>query len=229
VSVPPGAAAAPNVYYRDTTAGTATLTASAPGRTSATQQVVVTGAAATALAIAPASATVAAHTTKAFTAAATDGYGNTVAVTPTWTIAPGTAGTLTADGSTATFTAAAPGTGTITASLGTLTATAAVTVVRTPLRVAALGTRFSSRRLVVTLTLVSRATGAPVAGARVALAVRRGRALAATLTGTTTRAGKVVLRTRSALARGCYSASVRAIGAAGYAWNGVAPTSRRCR
>src|SRR5207302_5522857 len=84
VTVPAGSATAPAVYYRDTKAGAATLTATAGGRVSGSQTATVTAAPLAALSLSPASATVFNHAAQTFTAIGADAYGNAVGVTPAW-------------------------------------------------------------------------------------------------------------------------------------------------
>src|SRR6266545_2925825 len=71
LAIPPGATSAA-AFYRDTLAGTATITANAPGHVGATQTETVTTAQITTLTISPASATLRVGQTQTFTATALD-------------------------------------------------------------------------------------------------------------------------------------------------------------
>jgi hypothetical protein len=128
LTIPAGAGSA-GFYYADTVAATPTLTATAPGRTAATQAETVAAGPLASLALSPASASVAAAGTATFTAAGADAYGNPVAVSPAWSVPAGTPGTVSATG---VFSATAPGSGTVVAAAGSVSGAATVTVTQRP-------------------------------------------------------------------------------------------------
>jgi hypothetical protein len=120
----------PSFYYRDSKAGTATLTASGTGVTSATQNETVTAAPLASITVSPGTATVGAGGTQPFSAAGADQYGNPVSVAgATWsTNLPGASVSPTTGAST-TFTAGSiGGSGTVTATVGPTSGSASVTV-----------------------------------------------------------------------------------------------------
>ena len=82
-------------YYRDTRAGRATLTASAPGTTQAVRELnVVAGAVAQHRGDARAAREIRARGETTFTAALTDAFGNVVSASVTWSVTPASLGTL---------------------------------------------------------------------------------------------------------------------------------------
>jgi len=95
VTIPAGSSSG-SFYYKDTTAGTPTLTVSAQGATSATTQFTINdhSSAVASVAITPAASTVTAGGTKTYSATASDAYGNTWDVTSstTWSISSGAGG-----------------------------------------------------------------------------------------------------------------------------------------
>jgi hypothetical protein len=125
VSLPAGSTDVP-FAYRDTSAGTATITASAANRIAATRAVRIAPAALATLAISPASVTLAPGGTQQFTATGADAYGNAVAPATVWSIDPGTPGTVSPTGLFAAGSSA--GTGNVVASAGGITARASVVV-----------------------------------------------------------------------------------------------------
>jgi Malectin domain len=129
VSIAAGQTTSGSFYYKDTKAGTPTLTASASGFGSATQAETVNAAALATITVSPASATVSTGGTQPFTASGQDAYGNSVSVSSAgWsTTAPGTVSPPT--GSATTFTAgSSAGSGQVTATIGTVSGSADVTV-----------------------------------------------------------------------------------------------------
>jgi hypothetical protein len=129
--VPAGGSTPPAFLYKDTTAGSPTISAAASGLTSGLQSVTVSPAALARIAMAPASATVSVGATQAFAATGADAYGNPVSITgAAWSSSPASLGTLSGStGTSAVFTAAATaGTGSVTATVGAVTGSAAVTV-----------------------------------------------------------------------------------------------------
>jgi hypothetical protein len=130
VTIPAGASSA-SVFYTDTLAGSAAISASLAGQPSATQTESVTAAALAQLSLTPASATVLYGRSVKLTATGTDGYGNAVATAPAWTLSSGAYGRLYPAGTAATFTAAnRTGWVTVTASSGGVNGSARLSVVR---------------------------------------------------------------------------------------------------
>jgi hypothetical protein len=218
------------VYYRDTTAGTATLTASATGRTGSTQTITVQAAAAANVSVSPSSATVDFRGTSTFTAAVTDAYGNAVAATPTWSLSSATLGTLAANGTTATFTAGTTAaSGTIAAAVGGVSASASISVVAPKARVSSIAYRLDAYgRLLVTVTVLDAGAGTPLAGANVSLVLYRNSAAFASGSGLTGSTGTLTLRT-SSTPSGCYRTTIRSVSLSGYAWDGTTPANGYCR
>jgi hypothetical protein len=130
-TIPTGSSSV-SVYYSDTLAGSATISAALPGQAAAAQTETVTAAPLAKLAVSPAAATVLTNRSRTFTASGTDGYGNSVTVTPTWTLSTPYFGRLaTASGASTTFTAAnRAGSVTLTASSGGVRGSAAITVTK---------------------------------------------------------------------------------------------------
>ena len=230
VTVPAGSTSTPGVYYRDTKAGSPSVTVSATGYGGASQTETVTAAALTTLSVTPGTATVALGATQSYSAAGADAYGNAVQVSPAWSVSPAVGGFAPSPGNPSTFTAAATGTGTVTATAGLLTATATVTVVTTPtVRVASV-TYASSPffgLLQVTVTLVN-GSGGPVAGASVAVTLNRNGVPYATGTQTTGSNGKATISALFTPA-GCYTSTVTKVTVSGYTWNGVTPANQFCK
>lgn len=119
-----------NFYYQDTKAATATLNATAPGYSSATQSETVTAASLAKLTISPSSIQTKVGSNVSLQAAGSDAYGNPVPVSPSWSVTPNLGTFSPSSSSRTTFTATTPGSGTITATSNGQTATAAVTVAR---------------------------------------------------------------------------------------------------
>jgi len=228
VTIPAGSTAA-TFYYLDLKAGAPTITASAPGRTSATQTETVTGGAVATLTVTPASANVPVGKAVVFTASAADAYGNAVAVAPTWSSTLGRVSPVT--GSSTTFVPVSPGTGsvvaTVTTAAGTVTASAQVTVVPGKLRVSAIAYARQGRRLRVTFTVRS-GSGGPVVRASVAFALRRNGRSFRTGVAKTDVHGRAIFTTVTAT-RACYAAKIVRVAAHGFVWNGVTPKNGACR
>lgn len=179
VTVPKGGSAA--VDYKDTKAGTSTLTASATNWTSASRTVTVIPGSLHSISVTPSSTSLAEGATATFTARGYDSYGNPVTsgFSPTWTTtAPGTiASTGTA---TAKFTASSSktGSGTVTASQGNGTAivsgSASVTV--EPLKALSVAVRtgqikFHRGGYTVAIDVHVSSGGASVAGATATVSI----------------------------------------------------------
>ena len=131
VTIPAGSINAA-FYYRDTVAGSPTVSASASGRTARQDETVLPAALAD-LRVAPENATVAPGTTQQFTAAGADAFGNPVTPAPAWSVADGTPGTISASGL---FTASAThgGRGAVTAAADGVVTTTPVVVGDPPRR-----------------------------------------------------------------------------------------------
>ena len=229
VTLPAGAFATAQVFYQDTTTGIPTITASGAGVTAATRSLAVTGAAPIAIRLDPPSTTVTTGATAMFNAIGRDQLGNEFPVSATWTLAPGTPGTLApATGPTATFAASrSPGAGTVTATIatptGTLTASAAVTVAPPPVvRVAAVRYGVANRRLHVYVTVVD-AGGRRVNDASVTVALHREGKVYARAAGRTVR-GRMAFDRPASI--GTYRTQVTRVVATGLAWDRVTPANR---
>jgi hypothetical protein len=125
----------PSFYYLDTQAGTPTLTVSGSGLTGATQGETVAAAPLATITVSPASATVGALGTQAFSATGADAFGNPVSVAgATWsTDVAGGSSVSPTTGATTTFTAGSTSaTGSVTASVGAVGKSASVTVTAAP-------------------------------------------------------------------------------------------------
>jgi hypothetical protein len=229
VTIPAGSTTA-SVYYRDTRAGSATLTASAPGRIGGTQPVTVAPAALASLSVGPSSASLVYGATRTFTATGADAYGNAVAVTPAWSVSSSALGTLAASGASATLTAGTTTTsGAVTATVGTLAASASVAVTAPKARVAAVAYSLDAYgRITVKTTVVDSGTGRGIANALVSIAVYRSGALYGTASGYTDAYGAFTVRTGTA-PYGCYTTTIRGVTASGYAWDGVTPSNSFCK
>jgi hypothetical protein len=120
----------PDFYYLDTRAGSATLTATAPGVTGTSQTETVAAAALNSIVLSPGSASLNVGGTQVFTAGGTDAYGNPVSVSgAAWSTSVPGGSVSPATGSSTTFTAgSAPGSGNVTATVGAVSKSAAVTV-----------------------------------------------------------------------------------------------------
>ena len=169
LSVAPGVAG--TFYYRDTLAGSFTVTASATGATAGTQAVTVTAGPAARLTVTPDSRTVKARATATFKAAATDAFGNVVPTKLVWRVTPPDLGRIAPIADGATFTAGRVlGTGRVIARAGAVAANAAVSVSPGHLRIASLKVAPTANGL---RALVGVTDGArrPISKAKLTLAV----------------------------------------------------------
>jgi hypothetical protein len=228
ISVTPGAVVP--FYYRDTRAGRATLTASAPGTTQAVTELSVVAGAAGQITVVPAARETRARGETTFTAAPTDAFGNVVPTSVTWSVTPASLGTLVRrPGGAVTFRAGRMlGTGTVTATAngGTLTAAATITVRPATLRIGAVTFRGTSRGIQVTVATIDGARR-PVSRAALTIVARldqRRLGRARTVTGAAGK-GRVLVPAR----RGCYTVSVTRAVAEGFVWTGKTPRNRFCR
>lgn len=225
LSVTPGTIAA--FSYRDTRAGTATVTATSPGTTQAAREVTVVAGAAAQVGVTPGSREVRARSEVAFTGAATDAFGNVVPGRLTWAVTPPTLGTFVRGPAGAvTFRAGRVlGSGTITASSGTLSGTATVIVEPAALRVS-VSFRAVSRGIQVTLAAMD-AQSRPVSRAALTFAVRLDGRRVARTRAVTGAAGKVRLSIPAG--SGCYTVAVTRAAAQGFTWSDRSRVSRVCR
>ena len=124
----------PSFYYRDTKAGTPTLTASGSGLTGATQTETVTAGPLATIGVTPTSATVVALGTQPFSASGADAYGNPVSVAgATWSTTVAGSSVSPTSGASTTFTAgSSSASGSVTAAVGAVTKSASVTVSAAP-------------------------------------------------------------------------------------------------
>jgi hypothetical protein len=215
-----------SVFYRDTRAGVATLTATSPGTTQATREVTVVAGVAARVALTPAARTVRARGETTFTGAATDAFGNVAPGTLAWSVSPSTLGTLSKGaGNTVTFRAGRTlGGGTVTAALGSTTGSATVTVQPEALRVTAAFKR-TARGVLVTLAAVD-PRSRPVSRATVVFAVRLDGRRVARARAETGAAGKTRLAVPAG--RGCYTVILTRASAQGFIWNARPPRARLC-
>jgi hypothetical protein len=228
VTLPAGAFATAQVFYQDTTTGVPTITVSGAGVSPGTRSLAVTGAEPIGIRLDPPSTTVTTGATATFNAIGRDQLGNEFPVSATWTLAPGTPGTLApTTGPTVTFTASTrPGAGTVTATIatptGTLTASAAVTVAPPPVvRVAAIRYGVANSRLHVYVTVVD-AAGRRVDDAGVTVALYRQGKVYARAAGRTAR-GRMTFDRPASI--GTYRTTVTRVVATGLAWDRVTPTN----
>lgn len=129
VSVPAGASTSASFYYRDTRAGQPLLTASAPGYANVTQTETVNPAALASISVTPSSAKVRVGGRSSFSATGQDQYGNSVSVSPTWSVSPALGAFSPNPGDPVTFTAGrSTGSGTISATAGSISGRATVAV-----------------------------------------------------------------------------------------------------
>jgi hypothetical protein len=233
LTIPAGSSSSGAFYYLDTHSGSAVLTASAPNFADGLQVETITPGPVLSLSVSPASGSVRARGTRAFTALGRDTFGNVFPVASTWSLAPRRLGSLSpASGSATTFTALrAIGNGTITASVATeagpISASAAVNVTPARLRITVLHFQTRGRAVFVSLLAVDPA-GQSISRARVSLVVLwNGRRFYAKRV-TTGAAGRVSLRlpTRQG---GCFTTTITGVTAVGFTWDGHTPRNRICR
>src|SRR3954447_21398538 len=129
VVVPAGSTDA-SFYYRDAGAGRPTVTASAATRVGATLSVRINAGAPASLAVSPTNVSVAAGASQQFSASGADALGNPVSPSVTWSVGPGTPGTISPSGL---FTAGSTtGSGTVVATADGVSASATLTVTVPP-------------------------------------------------------------------------------------------------
>ena len=215
-------------YYRDTRAGSHTLTASATGVTAGTQTISVAAGPAAKLAVTPASAQVRARATVRLQATGTDEFGNPTAATVRWRVTPAALGAVAVDDrGRAIFTAGRLlGTGTVTAASGTVSSNARITVTAATLRIGPIAFQAGKRSLRIVLSAVDGARR-PVSATSVGIVVRLNDARYFTGRARTGAAGKVGFR--MPIGSGCFTVTVTRASAPGFAWNGKSPRNRFCR
>jgi hypothetical protein len=234
LTIPAGLNVVGPFYYQDTRAGSALLTAAAPGITSGTQTETILPGSVVGLSVKPATATVGAGTPQTFAVLGVDSFGNSVAVTGAWSLDPPGLGKLNpASGPTTTFTAGGrAGTGTITAALsapsGVLTASARVTVRPGRLTVSSIRYGVGKQAIFVTVTVLD-TRRRPVEGAVVSVVVRRrGYGYFAGRMATTVN-GRAIFRMPRKKGKGCFRTTVVRVQALGYlVWHGPTPANRLC-
>jgi hypothetical protein len=234
LTIPAGLNATGPFYYEDTRAGSALLTAAAPGITSGTQTETILPGPIVSLTVKPATATVGAGTPTTFAVLGVDSFGNSVSANAAWSLDPPGLGRLKpANGPTTTFTAGGrAGTGTITAAVttqtGVLTATARVTVRPGRLTVSSIRYGVGKTAIFVTVTVLD-SRRRPVEGGVVSVVVRRrgyGYFAGRMATGVS---GRAVFRMPRKKGKGCFRTSVVRVQALGYVvWHGSTPANRFC-
>ncbi len=232
LTIPPGSTSA-TFYYQDTTAGTATITASAPQHISGTQTVTIGASSVTAIGISPESASLLLGDTQTFTAQGKDVFGNPVAPVVNWSLSPGTPGTLsTLSGTSTTYTSDPQETGsgsiiaTFTTDSGTLTATAPIVVSPRPLQISSIRYAPAKKHLMLTIMVTSK--GKPVASASVRGTLYRDQSPVVPMRGQTGAAGKTTFTILPRAAGGCYQIKINGVTAIGHSWDGATPTNRYC-
>lgn len=128
VSIPAGSNTSGGFYYKDTLAGSPTLSAAAIGYITATQVETVSAAALASISVSPTSASVRIGTTTSFRASGADRFGNAVTVSPRWSVSPMLGSFSPNPGNPVNFRATKIGRGTVTATVGSITGKATVTV-----------------------------------------------------------------------------------------------------
>ena len=226
LELPAGVVASAQLFYQDATAGTVTLTASAAGVVTGTQQLTVTGAAPVTLRVDPPSSTLLPGSAATFTAVGIDQFGNETPTSAVWTVTPAALGSVaSAPGPTTTFTAgtrpvAGQVVATVSTPVGPLTASTSVTVTRPPpLRVAAVRYGVAKRRLHVYVTVVD-ADGRRVRDASVTVALYRNGKVYARAAGRTTSGRMTFSRPAST---GAYRTTVTRVVAVGRTWDRMTP------
>ena len=228
VELPAGTFATASLYYQDTTAGTATISASGEGVVTGTQPFTVSGALPVSLRIEPTAATVVAGATVGVRALGSDSFGNATPAAVAWTVEPQLRGTVApTSGPATTFTAPTePGPVVVRASIttptGSLSATTTISVRPLPaVRVASIRYGIAERRLLVFTTLVD-VRGQRVRDGSVTVALYQNGKLIARSTGSTAEGRMSFSRP---VAPGAYRARVTRVVAPGLAWSGSTPAN----
>ncbi len=221
VTVLAGQSVSAPFYFQTTTAGSASLSASAGGWSPASQTDPVDPGPLATIVVSPAQASVPEAASQVFSAEGFDAYGNAEPVSPRWS-APGSVGTLTPPtGSLTTFTAAmTPATFTLSASAEGIVGTASVTVTglasMTVSVTASSPTKARHKGYAVPLTVAATSPSGPLAGAGVTLQVYWGSCagpLVASFVGSTGSVGTASFTFTTAQGGSyCAAATVRATG-----------------
>jgi hypothetical protein len=232
LTIAAGTGTTASFYYRDTRAGSHTLTASAAGATSGTQAVAVTAGPPVSVVVRPATVSVRARASLRLVAEARDAFGNAISATLAWAVRPAAFGTVAASGGTATFTAGrALGRGSVVASVategGAITGAAQVNVTPGRLRVASIRYVARGRWLLVSVNARDGARKA-VSQAAIHLRLRRDGRTFATKRARTGPAGRTTFRVPLGAGR-CYTAGITRATAQGFTWDRRTPRNRFCR
>ncbi|HET7449067.1 MAG TPA: hypothetical protein VFJ78_00585 [Gaiellaceae bacterium] len=194
VTIPAGSSSAA-VYYTDTQAGTASISAAVAGQPAIVQQATVAADALASLNVVPAKTSVKAGATLQFSAAGADRFGNAVPTSIAWTT---TIGRISPNGLlTAPKTG---GAGLVTARAGSVLASAALTVLNPLPKVQSVRVKRVAGHVVATVLV------APKARVPITLRVRRGSSTVALVRVTTTRTGTYSWRSKKVLPAGRYVA-----------------------
>jgi len=215
--------------YRDTRAGRATISASAPGTTQATRDVTVVAGPTARVSVAPASREIRARGEATFRAAATDTFGNPASAV-TWSVLPATAGKLVrARPDSVVFQAGRVlGNAVVTATTkgGTVSGSASVVVRPGTLRIGSVVFRQTAPGVEATVKAIDGARR-PISRAKLRLVVQRDGRRVAGARVVTGPAGKG--RVLAPAGAGCYTVFVTHATAQGFTWNGKSPRNRFCR
>ena len=219
------------VYYRDTRAGTHTITASAAGSFSGTQAVTVTPGPLARITVGPESGPVRARGKRTFVAVATDVHRNPVRGSFHWRVLPARLGKVkrTAQGRALFRAERLVRRGLVVASVTsggrTITGSAKVAVRPSPLRIGSIAHRRTASGARVLLRAVDPARR-PVSEAKVVAIVRQGGRPLARFRVATGRFGRADFRI--AVLRGCITVKVARASAAGFVWDRRTPRNRFC-
>jgi hypothetical protein len=123
-----GGGATASFYYEDTKAASPTLTASATGYANGAQTETVTAAALASITISPGNIQAKLGSKVTLLASGADRYGNSVSVSPAWSVAPALGTFAPSSGSQTVFTATTVGSGTLTATVDAVSGTVPVSV-----------------------------------------------------------------------------------------------------
>ena len=224
--LPAGTFATVPVYYQDTTAGTATLSAVGSGVVTGTQPFTIAGALPVSLQIEPTSATVVAGGTVGLRAVGTDSFRNASPAAVAWTVEPQLRGAVSPlAGSETTFTAPTEPGGvvvraTISTPTGELSATTTITVRPLPaVRVSSIRYGVASKQLFVFTTLVD-TRGQRVRDGSVTVWLYRDGKVVARRAGSTAEGRMAFSRP---IAPGSYRTRVTRVVAPGLQWSGSTP------
>ena len=233
LAIAAGTGTSGDFYYLDTRAGSQLLTASAEGATSGTQTVTVTPGAVASLAVTPKAAIVRTRATLPVTAVGRDSFGNTLAVSATWSLTPPTFGKIsprtgpTTRVTTFRQTGEARVTAAVSTGAGTISGTAALHVRPDRLNIRSITYRPRAGAALVTVSAVDSA-GRPVSRAVISVFVRSNGRRTFSARAATGAAGKATLRVPVGDS-GCLRTTIRGVSTAGFTWDGRTPGNRYCR